>query len=92
MAKKSVTPKSESNKWLFDKIDALPPTEQKRALDEVYQLLLGVIYTKILPKMPLDEQIRVLTGIDKMKKGLVQPDIADDFTNEALAQVEEILR
>ena len=77
-------------------LDDLPPAERAEKLREIESFLLKIVYSEILPTMPLEKQIEVLRNLEKL--GAAQfpstpTNIDDDpsMLSDVMTQVQEIL-
>ena len=75
-------------------LDHLPPDERIAKLREIEAFLLEIVYSKVLPNMPLAQQIETLQTIERLGKHAQEstPTNTDDgMLADVLAEAEEIL-
>ena len=75
-------------------LDDLPIEEQTKILREIKEYLMQMIYTEILPKMPLEKQIETLRVLDRAERiGPQSTPVNEDagMLAEVMNEVQEIL-
>ena len=79
-------------------LDHLPPVERAEKLREIESFLLKIVYSEILPTMPLEKQIEVLRNLERLGANQYTPtgipaSIDDDpsMMSDVLAEVNEVL-
>ena len=79
-------------------LDDLPPAERAEKLRQIEAFLLEVVYSKILPAMPLSQQIETLQTLEKLGANqhtpIGTPTNTDDdatFLSDVMSQLNEVL-
>ena len=75
------------------RLEDMTVAEQTKVMAEIKEYLLKIIYSEVLPRMPLEQQIETLKTLERIEKRTTStPTNTDDtFLAEALAQVDEVL-
>ena len=75
------------------RLEDMPVAEQTKVLTDIKAYLLKIIYTEVLPKQSLSEQIETLKMLERIENGDKQStSTADDtFLSDVMSQLNEVL-
>ena len=77
------------------RLEDMPVAEQTKVLAEIKEFLLKIIYSEVLPRQSLEQQIETLKTLERIEKGTTStPTKIDDDAGmlaEVMNQVQEIL-